>query len=249
MKSRILFGLLIILVASACKTRVFVSDISEGKYKIAATEDLTPDSEIETIIAPYKKQLDAEMDVVLNQLDIDLTKGKPESTLTNWMCDLVMEYIDENWPHQVDVFFQNYGGIRIPIVSSGDVTVRRMYEIMPFDNEVIFMKGTGKDFMPFFEKIAKSGGWPVSAQFKMKIGNRANIGSISIQGAPLKMDEEYVIAIPDYIANGGDGCSFFSSMEREEVGVKIRDIMIEQCRKRGKMGRAEHTKLDQRIKK
>lgn len=212
------------LIAISCGKVFHIADASEHRYGI--TETIPPDSSINALILPYKMQLDSLMDVVIGNNDKELKKGKPESTLGNWMADIMFEEATKRSNKSVDFAIQNYGGIRVPSLDAGPIIVREIYEIMPFDNELVIIEAKGLIINRLFERIARSGGWPISDQVRLMIKDD-KIESLYINGKTVDPTMEYRFALPDYIANGGDGSDYLINQKRENLGIKIRDLLIE----------------------
>ena len=89
------------------------------------------------------------------------------------------------------------------------------------------MKGT--HVQQLFDKMAESGGWPVSRNvyFEIAYGKAKNI---KIKNLPLDNDKIYNVALPDYIANGGDNLTFLKELESHNTGALIRDMVINHLR-------------------
>jgi len=129
---RLLFLSIAVLLLGACskKQYVHVADIDTDYIRVnkySAKEDKT----IKDMISPYKEQLDAEMNVVLGVIAEDMVKSKPNSNLGNWFADLLQTIANIEYEGYVDFAVQNYGGLRVPVVAKGDLTVGDIYEVMP----------------------------------------------------------------------------------------------------------------------
>ena len=96
------------------------------------------DSSIWNIIAPYKKTLDADMNEVLCYAKTNLKKGQPESLLGNWTADLCLEEAQDLFQDTIDMVLFNNGGLRSSL-SEGNITKRDIYQLMPFENELVVL--------------------------------------------------------------------------------------------------------------
>ena len=96
------------------------------------------DSSIWNIIAPYKKTLDADMNEVLCYAKTNLKKGQPESLLGNWTADLCLEEAQDLFQDTIDMVLFNNGGLRASL-SEGNITKRDIYQLMPFENELVVL--------------------------------------------------------------------------------------------------------------
>jgi len=73
--------------------------------------------------------------------------------------------------------------------------------------------------------VARYGGWPVSSEIKLFISDD-QVSMLSIAGKEIDTSKKYLIAMPDYIANGGDNCDYFKDKPRKNTGILVRDILI-----------------------
>jgi len=98
------------------------------------------------------------------------------------------------------------------------------------DNTLVAVDLDGPGVKQLADHIAAKNGWPISQNFNFKIvDDRAE--DITIQGQPLDLKKSYRMAVPDYVANGGDASSFLKQYPQEDSGVYIRDVLIEHQRK------------------
>lgn len=216
-----------ILVLSGCskKQYVHVADIDTDYIRVnkySAKEDAS----VKKMIAPYKEQLDAEMNVVLGIIAEDMNKAKPNSNLGNWFADLLQNIANIEYKGYVDFAVQNYGGLRVPTVAKGDLTVGDIYEVMPFDNKLVVLNLSGPKTMMLLNRIADYGGWPISSNLQFRIEDEKAV-DIMIKGEPFDINKTYRVALPDYTANGGDRCTFLKEEKQEDCGKMIRDLIIE----------------------
>ena len=139
----------------------------------------------------------------------------------------------------------NRGGLRVPI-PKGEVKVQNMFELMPFENEVVFLKMSGIELRNFIDHMASRGGEGVAG---MRFGIKNDKGyNPEIQGKPLDDTKSYWLVTSDYLANGGDGSEILKNIkDRISTGVKFRDMFIDHLRKMGKKGMAIDIKTDGRI--
>jgi 2',3'-cyclic-nucleotide 2'-phosphodiesterase (5'-nucleotidase family) len=242
---RILIFLLSIVALSSCKTHYW----ADTHVQFQRVADVAPsgDASITTMIAPYKVDLDAQMNGVLAQLDVELTKALPECTMGNWVVDMMYDEILTGYHVDIDFALQNQGGLRIQTVAPGPITLGKIFEIMPFDNKVTIMTTNGAKVQELMDHIAKSGGWPLSYTLHYTIdGEKAT--DIKIKGESLDLGKTYRFALPDYIANGGSDSHFLMGLERIDMELYIRDLYVEHLTKETSLGMSQSAVLDQRVK-
>ncbi len=224
-KFKILMLLLAICLFNfSCSRQYHLADAKERTYRIEKAS-FPVDTKIAAMIEPYKLQLDKTMNEVIGYNEEELTKGKPSSTLTNWFSDVLLEETQKLVTDKIDFAIQNYGGIRVPFLAKGNVTIGTIYELMPFDNMMFILELKGSIIQELFDKMAESGGWPVSkgVYFEIAYGKAKNV---KINNEPLDSNMVYHAAIPDYIANGGDNMVMLKGAKTYNTTALIRDLII-----------------------
>lgn len=119
----------------------------------------------------------------------------------------------------VDIAFANSGGIRadaFPISADEDITIAKLYQIMPFDNLIKTCKLLGSDV----KKLLGSSGLVASESFFR------NGSEIIINGKTLVDDEYYSVAAIDYIFDKPE-YPFLKGIDITNDGKLYRDLMIE----------------------
>lgn len=244
------FGLLLMtaLLFSACAKVMHIA--AEGSDSIRMNDrmdQMSVEPQVQSLIDPYKHQVDAEMNEVLAISTSPLVKEQPEGTMGNWVADATQNQAEIMLGHPVDFSICNYSGMRVNRVSEGEITRRYMYEIMPFDNFLVVMELDGPTTKRLFDHMAAEGGWPISASARYMIdGNAAQ--NITINGEALDQNRSYTVVLSDYIANGGSGCSFLQDVPHEALNIYYRDAMIEEAIRTATEGSKMDPKIEGRVK-
>lgn len=238
--------LLLLLLCISCNRAWQIADQDTDFYRVDYRV-YEPDAAVDSLIAPYKAQIDATMNEVIGRTAVDLTKKRPESTLGNWISDLLLLEAQEMVDFPLDFAFQNYGGIRIPSITTGDISRGKIFELMPFENEVVILTGKGEPMRMLFDKMAAKGGWPVSAGIQMTIQDTI-AQNVMIHNEPFDMERSYSFVCADYIANGGDKCDFLLDLDRVDPKVLIRDVIIQHLQKLTAQGKEAHAEISNRVK-
>ena len=217
--------IIILLAFSACKSqKTYITDLEYERFTVG--ESSLDDQEIDQMIAPYRSQLDETMNTKIATNTTHMAKKRPNSLLGNWFTDVLLDASENLSQRPIDFAAQNYGGLRLPSVAKGDITVNTIYELMPFDNTLVILEANGTIVNKLVQRIAKKGGWPISRGLSFTISDDKAV-DIMIQGKPLDLSDTYLFALPDYIANGGDDCFFLKDAKRHETGKLLRDVIIE----------------------
>ncbi|MEL7162689.1 MAG: 5'-nucleotidase, partial [Bacteroidota bacterium] len=211
------------LEAVAVQPRLYEIDEQVARPQVPATDQAA--AEATALIAPYKAQLDAKMQRELATIVTPLRKSAPESNLGNWMADLLQAAAEDIYPDKKIAFTTaNQGGVRVNEIGAGPLIVSEIYELMPFDNELVLLELTGKEVTEFVSHIANSGGWPVSAELSVRQEESGKL-VIRISGQPVSPTATYFVALPDYVANGGSNSSMLRAKEQITVHQLMRDLL------------------------
>jgi 2',3'-cyclic-nucleotide 2'-phosphodiesterase (5'-nucleotidase family) len=235
----------LVLLSTGCSSVQHISKTDVRYESMNSSSVLAPDEEVTAMIAPYKVEVDKEMNEVLGNVPVDLTKRKPESTLGNWYSDAMLD-IAAKKGYSADFSISNYGGLRIPQITAGPLTMGEIFELCPFDNLLVIMEMKGDIVDSLLQQTAETEGWPVSKGIKMVIKDKKMV-ECTIQGAPLSMTKTYKVAMPDYVANGGDGLKILITQKRVQTAIVVRDMLIEYARDLTASGKEITSSIDGRI--
>jgi 2',3'-cyclic-nucleotide 2'-phosphodiesterase (5'-nucleotidase family) len=246
--SHILLITCLILLA-ACQ-HGYIKTHFEGRNIGVSDSLVAMDTQILLMYLPYKQEMDKKMQRVISVSAIEMVKNRPESELTNFLADLLLEEgkqelfrITGNITPHLSYF--NNGGIRT-FLPKGDITVGKIFELMPFENEMVFLKLTGAQVHEFLNNVAEKGGESLGGVRFVISDNKAT--NIIIDEKPLSFDGEYWLVTNDYIALGGDGHDVLSQrLDFIEADVSIRDVIIRYLEKKHQDNEMISAKKDGRI--
>ncbi|MDR7671696.1 5'-nucleotidase C-terminal domain-containing protein [Riemerella anatipestifer] len=217
-----------LLWLTSCKTAMSVSEVKPYE-NISIASSIPFDGEMDRLIQPYKKEMERQMNTKISYTPVELTKTGDNSNLGGLLADYTYEGADvwakQNLKQNVDAAVINIGGIRSTI-GKGDILLKHIFEVMPFENEVVIVKMQGKDLLGMFDYYAETQkNNPVSHLFLET--NNKKITKGLVNGKELDLGKDYYIATSDYLALGGDNMWFFSKGEMISTGIKLRDLFIE----------------------
>jgi 2',3'-cyclic-nucleotide 2'-phosphodiesterase (5'-nucleotidase family) len=219
-----IFGLL--LFFSACNNateEVNVSILASSPIKI--DKNIEEDKVLLSEIEPYKLELENKMSSVVNysMQALPKTRGEKESALGNLITDLSLlagDSLLKNIGEQgASGCLLNFGGLRTSL-PLGPITLGKIYEVMPFDNELYAIKLSNEGIEAMLNYL-KKGAQPI-AGFKVK-----NNKIFWLNQKPLPEGSAWIIT-SSYLANGGDNMSFFKDYGLETVNLQLllRDAII-----------------------
>ncbi len=228
MKIKFLFLSLAILSVTSCKTPLNIATIDTQK-NISLASDLPEDPQFKAIIEPYKKELEGKMNNKISYTSVDLNKSGDNSNLGNLLADYTFEgaaeWAKNNGIPGVDAALINVGGIRSSI-GKGDILTKHIYEIMPFENEVIIVKMKGSDLSGLFQYYLKTQKNNPVSHLYIETDNGMNVKEL-VNGKIVESNKDYYIATSDYLALGGDNMTFFAKGKMIPTGIKLRELFLE----------------------
>lgn len=228
-----LFFLFFCLVFLVGCNRLFTT--ARVQYTNYRMYNLRVDSSVYKWLQPYRDSVEGAMHSYVVTLANDLEKQQPEGTLGNMMADALFEMAAIKFGKHPDAAFMNNGGIRLPVLKAGTITVGTIYELFPFDNVLVLVTVPGTVLQQFLDHIAARGGWPV-AGITMQI-YKGKAVEVQIGGKPINAQQSYTIAVGDYTANGGDDAAMLIGMPQQSRGYLIRDAIIDFLKEQAKKGR------------
>lgn len=178
----------------------------DGRLVSLWADSLDTSGELDGIAAlahGYEDQVRDEYGRVLGTLATDLRRGRGETTLGNWLADVLRQAAG------ADVGVINSGGIRRDLVA-GPVTALHIHEVLPFANSLVTVRMSGRE-------LAAVADWNAAAQvsgdhgilqvsgleYAIMAGRDeapAQAGEVTVGGRPLDPEASYLVAMPDFVA-------------------------------------------------
>lgn len=245
-KKTLLFSIIIAFALSACNTNKWI--ITEKKSSSIAIDESTDkiaDKTYLQFLAPIKKDLDSQLNQVIGYAPEALNVKRPESSLPNLCADIFRETASNYTGEDIEIGIVNYGGLRTDI-PEGDITKQKIFELMPFENELVIVWISGDKLYDLCRFFASVNGEGISG-IKMGISQGKAI-DIEINGKALDSNKLYSIATNDYLAGGNDGMVQLKMSDKKiETGQKIRDILIDYIIRETEKGNQITSKTEGRI--
>lgn len=221
-------------VSSFCWERVEVTSELDEHPSLLAAE----------LVAPYKLSVDSIMSPVLGLSRVAMSPARPESLLSNWAADVMVEGSTATGLEPAEVGLFNVGGLRnnMPegVVRRGDIML-----ISPFENYLVVLELKGKDLQELMRNIAAVGGEGVSKSVRMEVSPDGKLLSSTIDGNEIDPDRIYKVATIDYLAEGNDKMyALKKAVKRHNIGLLARDVMMEYVLKH----RVIDSKLEGRVR-
>jgi len=209
-------------------------EVTYVNWEIDSVESLTKvDGHVQEMVEGYLADVEEKMSEVIGETTGLSSSGKNnrDVPLGNFWTDAMKNMVG------ADMAFTNGGGIRTSI-DAGPLTVRDIYEVEPFGNQVMEIDMTGqaiKDVLEF--SYTRDGRNQIDLQvsglhYKILTNSSGNYVDVELMlnGEPLDLDKTYNVAVPDYIGSGGSGYNFVGDVITNNAGV-MTEAMIEYAKK------------------
>lgn len=239
---KILLAFSVLFLFFSCKNTQVGSTVELIKVQPLTSESVKT-AEMVNFLAPFQDRLSQQMDKRLAFSAQTMSVGRPESLLSNLVCDVLLH--EANSFLKTDFAVYNVGGLRKSL-PQGNVTLRTIYEILPFDNQLVILKLSGGDVEDLCQSIAKVGGEGVAGiTFCIEDGTAKDI---RIQGRSLDKNRMYNIATNDYLSFGNDKMEPLSRhIHITHLNLQVRSVFINYITDLEQRGEKITSKLDGRI--
>lgn len=222
--------------------------IREGLLITLFEDEFIPDTEIAAKIAEQQAIAEEGMDEVVGTAGVHLSRVNvdAQSLMGNTICDAMRQEVD------ADFAFLNLGGVRSDI-KSGPVTYRNIFDVMPFDNQIVSFTCTGEFLKRIIETrvegsrhgLVVSG---VNVVYSKKRKNFDRVTSLKIGGQPWDPNKIYKCATTDFLLQGNAGLTLLTSVPEDQITnhmINLRDGIVNYFRRNSPI----KTKIDDRWKR
>ncbi|WP_142534304.1 5'-nucleotidase C-terminal domain-containing protein [Saccharicrinis carchari] len=217
---------------------------------ISIDDNITADSAMQSHIKPYRKEIDAKMDKAIGKSEKQMLVYKPESPLSNFISDIIQnrvdQYLRDTHADTLQLLtLMNIKGIRSPI-PQGEVTVRNIFELMPFENEIVVLTLPGDSILSLFSFLGRTKGDGIAgATVKFQ---DSTVVEVFINNKALDVSKKYMLATSDYLADGGDHYQMITRpLHRENTNLKLREVIMHSIQEKNRAGEVLKAATDGRI--
>lgn len=176
----------------------------------------------------------------------EMSSDYPESPLSNWYVDIVMDKTEALAGKPVHMGVCNFGGIRVDM-PQGNVILDDLLSMFPFKNYIVYLEQKGSVIRGWLEDMAAKK-FQVLGGVKV-VAEDGKLVSVEIAGEPLDDEKVYGVATISFLLNGGD--DLFLSKDALKVvpfkDVNMIDAVLEHVYKETEAGRPIEYKTDGRV--
>ncbi|MBF0502231.1 MAG: bifunctional metallophosphatase/5'-nucleotidase [Candidatus Riflebacteria bacterium] len=208
-------------------------DLEPGSPRIASfsstrlpilSDEITPDPEVASAV----KSVAAKIEQMKSERVVDFASDfqreyNQECPIGNLVADS-MRFL-----FKTDLALQNSGGIQSNI-RKGSFTLGDLYDVLPFDNDVVAIDLTGQDLLELLtlSSSLKRGCLQISGGsyvFSNRNPDDFELKSVTIGGAPLVATRTYRITTNSFLADGGDEYRQFKHGRNLQIGPQQREVV------------------------
>jgi 2',3'-cyclic-nucleotide 2'-phosphodiesterase (5'-nucleotidase family) len=206
---------------------------------LPVTAAIPDDPELARVIAPLAAQIRASFGRVIATAPDGMARwaGPGEFPLGFLLADVMRAGAARAVGGEVRLAFTNNGGIRrdLPV---GPVHVGDLYEVMPFDNELVVADYTGAEVLAIVkEAIQRRGGEPISG-IRVALTGTPQQPVLAVtwaDGSAFDPAGTYRVATSDYLLANGDATpSLKKGRNVVLTSIPVRQLLIDWCEAQGK---------------
>lgn len=246
----------ILLIFSGCFTGKSHQDqtITYATTNNTSVSDSLPDdSQTVALIQPYKKAMQQQMSEYIATIDSPFSNAFFVGNLGRLAADYMLLTANtlsiKEFGIPCHFAISNNGGFRTGFYP-GPLTMQQLFEVMPFENELVLVQLSGLYVDSLFQYIAQLQGTP-AAGFLMTYSKGSTrkdnrYTSLKLNAKPIENVQDllnpdysqpfdsrrdYLIAVNSYMAVGGDGFTMLKHAKKTHyTGINLRTVLAQQLK-------------------
>jgi 2',3'-cyclic-nucleotide 2'-phosphodiesterase (5'-nucleotidase family) len=240
-------GFVALLLATACQRGPLqaTAHLPATSTSQPVGRDITPDAGADAIIKPYHDKVLSQMQEVLGVAPVALSKNPGENLVVNFVADLQRTAAAQALHQPIALGVMTNGGMRSPI-PAGPITLGNIFELMPFENELVVVDAPGPVVQQLFNYAAPVRMAVSGATYSVDAEKHPQ--NILIGGQPFDPTKTYSIAMSDYLAGGGDNMLFLRGVPERSTGLLLRTAIADHIRTLTKAGKPVTAQIEGRVR-
>ena len=232
------------------------ADIRVTATPVSVDSSIPDDPAFEKMLATYSPRVRA-LDNVIGKLTGELRKGgNGAGSLGNFVTDGLRAQASQKLGKPIVLAVTNGGGLRKSVIAAGDLRLRDVFELLPFENALVAFDLTGAQVLDLLKIVltrrdAQSGArikYRINADKKPEIETvRFVIGGVEKDIDPAAV---YTVVSIDYLLNvaGGDyGAILKQAQNIRPLGLTMRDAITDYVKAETAAGREIKSTFDGRF--
>ena len=163
------------------------------------------------------------------------------------MADLQRERASQAFAKPIPLGVMTNGALRAEL-PAGPVTLGSVFELMPFENELVVLDAPGAVVQQLFDYAAHAKMAVSGATYTVTFDGQPK--DIRIGGQPFDVNQNrtWAIAVSDYLATGGDTMGFFKTLTPRHTNILLRTAIADHIRALTRAGKPVEAKVEGRVK-
>ncbi len=213
------------------------------------------DKRVDKMLELYSPKVRA-LDTVVGKLNGDLKKSQiGAGSLGNFVTDGIRAVASQKLGKPILLVVTNNGGLRKNGITEGDLRLRDIFELLPFENALVAFDLTGAQVLDLLRIVISHRDAQSGARIKYRITSdkRAELETARflIDGREVEIDPAaiYTVISIDYLlkVTGGDYTVLRQASNTRPLGITIRDAITDYVKSETAAGRAIKSTLDGRF--
>jgi len=254
----LLMGGLSILAQTAATPQKSPAQTNEVRGRVTETlvdSTLDDDPVVTKMVAVYAPKV-RELDVVIGRLRGELKKGGAGAgSLGNFVTDGMRWQATMKASQTITLAVMNGGGMRRSTIGEGELRVRDIFELLPFENALVTVDLTGEQLKKLLENILTANEAQSGARIVYKTTPEKKNEAESIKLREVTGENEidaariYTVVTIDYIYNvGGARWGVFrEGTNMKALGITLRESLMNYVKSETAAGRDIKPNLDGRF--
>ena len=234
------------------------SGAADVRAKVSETlidSSIADDPAVDKMLVAYSGKV-RELDVLIGTLKGELRKGGTGAgSLGNFVADGMRAQASLKVGKPITLALMNGGGLRRSNIQEGELRVRDIFDLLPFENALVTVDLTGEQLKRLLEGLINTGLAQSGARivYRTTADKKNETESVKLRqpGGEVDIDpaKTYTVVTIDYVYNvGGDRYSVLrEGTNMKALGVTLRDALIAYVKYETAAGRAIVPNLDGRF--
>ena len=232
------------------------ADIHASVTETAIDSSLSGDAAVDKMLSVYSPRVKA-LDQAIGKLKGDLKKGGVGAgSLGNFVTDGIRTQASGKLGKPILLAVTNGGGLRKNIIAEGNLSLRDVFELLPFENALVDFDLTGDQVLGLLRVVVSHRDALSGMRIKYRINSDKQLEVASakflIDGVEKEIDPGavYTVISIDYLLNvtGGDYAAVLKkATNTRPLGLTIRDAITEYIKAETAAGRELKSILDGRF--
>ena len=231
------------------------TDVPANASETVVDSSIPDDAAVDKMLTVYSPRVRA-LDQVIGKLKGDLkTGGVGSGSLGNFVADGMRAQAGAKLGKPIVLAVTNGGGLRKSIISEGDLTLRDVFELLPFENALVAFDLTGAQVLDLLRIVLSHGDAQSGARIKYQGQSDQQLelesAKFLVDGAEKEIDPAavYTMISIDYLLNvtGSDYAVVLKqATNTRPLGLTTRDAITAYIKSETAAGREIKSTLDGR---